>query len=509
MTRSPSDDPASKLTVRAVVESARQHREENRLPEALALLEVAARLWPEDPRVRHQFGVALAAQRNEEGVEHLLAAVLQEPTNVEYLAGLAEGAAELGRVDVAGTWFRRALALAPSREGSMLRFGWMFVRAQSRSDAEIWMRRVMAVVSRASAGLRDLGFMQARLGHLQQSLTSLRQAIERDPKDGRAHEMMAVALRGLGAPEDMVMTALRIAAELMPERMETVHPLLGYLRDIGDEAAYMRYGGPHIERQMAAVAEDEIGRHGIRILWPEDPMIGRIGEIALQLDMHVKMKAMGWVPRFVTLLLAPKERVANGAFLDYFRSFVTVVDDPRLIEKLEPLQKRIPFNLTDLRLPDGRVLSRSRVYHAVQEEWQRQGRGPLLTLTQAHAEQGRRDLRRMGVPEGAWFVCLHVREPGYMKEGTNSSEAVRNANIANYLPAVEEIVRRGGWVIRLGDASVTPLPPMQQVIDYARSPFKSEVLDVFLMASCRFLLGTTSGPVMVSELFGVPVGAAD
>jgi putative glycosyltransferase (TIGR04372 family) len=65
-------------------------------------------------------------------------------------------------------------------------------------------------------------------------------------------------------------------------------------------------------------------------------------------------------------------------------------------------------------------------------------------------------------------------------------------------------VRRGGWCIRMGAPSMKPLPPMPRVIDYARSVFKSDLMDVFLCARCRFFLGSSSGLFLISSAFGVP-----
>src|SRR6185436_16112495 len=81
----------------------------------------------------------------------------------------------------------------------------------------------------------------------------------------------------------------------------------------------------------------------------------------------------------------------------------------------------------------------------------------------------------------------------------------RNVNVAAFRRAIELIVSRGGWVVRLGDASMTPLPPMPNVIDYACSAEKSPWMDVFLIGASRFYLGTPSGLWCVPTTFGVPV----
>ena len=49
------------------------------------------------------------------------------------------------------------------------------------------------------------------------------------------------------------------------------------------------------------------------------------------------------------------------------------------------------------------------------------------------------------------------------------------------------------------------LDPMDNVYDYAHSNLKSDWMDIFLMGSAKFMLGTSSGPSVVSHVFGVPI----
>ena len=70
---------------------------------------------------------------------------------------------------------------------------------------------------------------------------------------------------------------------------------------------------------------------------------------------------------------------------------------------------------------------------------------------------------------------------------------------------MERITKAGGWVFRMGDPTMTRLPKMNQVIDYAHSPLRSDLLDVFLLATSKFCVGTSSGPMRVAGFFGVPV----
>lgn len=108
---------------------------------------------------------------------------------------------------------------------------------------------------------------------------------------------------------------------------------------------------------------------------------------------------------------------------------------------------------------------------------------------------------RMALPMDAWFVCLHVREGGW--HGDSMSE--RNASIENYVEAILEITSRGGWVVRMGDSSMTKLPAMERLIDYPFTSSKNYAMDLYLLSECRLFIGMQSGIIEVARLFQRPM----
>src|SRR4029079_13269601 len=82
--------------------------------------------------------------------------------------------------------------------------------------------------------------------------------------------------------------------------------------------------------------------------------------------------------------------------------------------------------------------------------------------------------------------------------------ALRQPDLAAYLPAFERVTALGGWVVRLGGPAAFALPPLPRVLDYAHSPIRSPELDVVLLASARFLIGALSGPVQAASCLGAP-----
>jgi putative glycosyltransferase (TIGR04372 family) len=241
-----------------------------------------------------------------------------------------------------------------------------------------------------------------------------------------------------------------------------------------------------------------------RTLYLSDDWVRNIGHIAY-LDTYAKMRALGWTDWDQGLLPAPPQGTSNKHYLSYWADRYTIVTDRRLIETLRaPTRVYAPRVAHLIRCPDGTERYFLESLGIVQEAWERDGRPPLLSLTAADRDYGRGVLRALGVPADAWFVCLHVREPGYHKEFGNTHQSHRNADVLNYLPALREITRRGGWVVRMGDPSMTPLPKMRGVVDYALSDLKTERMDVFLCGASRFFLGVASGLCQLPTTFGVP-----
>jgi len=246
-------------------------------------------------------------------------------------------------------------------------------------------------------------------------------------------------------------------------------------------------------------AREGIADEGTRYL--KEFWCSQIGHIT-HLDIYAKGNLLGWRPPARRVVLAPEERIANRCYLDYWSDHVEIVTDAAAIDALSEKAAYFEDYVPVHDLPDGEAAWLPITCGLVQRQWEEEGRPPLLSLKPSHAQRGWQTLHELGVPRDAWFVSVHVRESGFHVLDPN--QEFRNGNVSEYLEAIRLITARGGWVIRLGDASMTPLPPMERVVDYAHSSAKSDWMDVFLAAACRFFVGGQSGMSLVSYTFGVP-----
>jgi len=135
---------------------------------------------------------------------------------------------------------------------------------------------------------------------------------------------------------------------------------------------------------------------------------------------------------------------------------------------------------------------------------------PHLKFTPNEMSSGTESMRRMGVPEGAPFVCFHARDPVYLREKYPqydwSYHDYRNSAIDSFIPGVEELARRGYCAFRMGSVVGQQLMTENpSIIDYALNGSRSEFLDIFLSAHCRFFISTGTGLDAIPMVFRRPI----
>lgn len=223
------------------------------------------------------------------------------------------------------------------------------------------------------------------------------------------------------------------------------------------------------------------------------------------LDYVIRLGALEGRDRNDTILyLPPGSKVANRFLLQQVSQHLRVVENPADLPFDASAIQALHYDYLAPRLPDGSTAYFWNLAGQTYERWRQQGKGPLLKLPAETITRGWAALHGAGVPHGAWFVALHVREAKW-DESSAGAHGVLNADIETYMPAIAEITRGGGWVIRMGDPSMKPLPALPNVIDYCHSTLRADWMDIFIATQCRFMLGTSSGPAVIPGVYGVPM----
>ena len=132
-----------------------------------------------------------------------------------------------------------------------------------------------------------------------------------------------------------------------------------------------------------------------------------------------------------------------------------------------------------------------------------------LQITEAEHRRGNAELHKLGIDPDRPYVCLVVRDGGhYASLGEKESDGYSflNFDISTFEQSALWLVEHGYQVVRMGSGNETPLSTSHpQIIDYANSQYRSEVLDIYIAATCSFAVSTQTGPDAVCLAFRRPV----
>jgi len=134
---------------------------------------------------------------------------------------------------------------------------------------------------------------------------------------------------------------------------------------------------------------------------------------------------------------------------------------------------------------------------------------PHLKFTNDEISFGEAELRCMGIPSGAKFICLNVRDSEYLNSHIPkdwSYHDYRDSDIDNYNLIVNELANRGYYVVRMGAKVKKKLNITHPlVLDYATNGMRTDFMDIYLGSKCYFAISTGSGWDGVPEIFRRPI----
>jgi putative glycosyltransferase (TIGR04372 family) len=227
----------------------------------------------------------------------------------------------------------------------------------------------------------------------------------------------------------------------------------------------------------------------------------RIGHLALNTDLFFRKRQLYGTPeKTVYIFLAGS--VANRQLMTMWKRHLRIIEN-RLLRGLfhyaTPLWEKSrffePLEMNSEEYPEFNLAK------------------PTLKFTAEEEKRGRENLKAMGIdPEKDWFVCIFERDTRYLQEvfatktfgkGDWSYHDFRNGDINSYRSAIDYIVGKGGFVLRMGSHPNGPLDYRhERVIDYAMK-HRTDFMDIYLAVKCRFFLGSDGGITDIPIIFDV------
>jgi putative glycosyltransferase (TIGR04372 family) len=115
-----------------------------------------------------------------------------------------------------------------------------------------------------------------------------------------------------------------------------------------------------------------------------------------------------------------------------------------------------------------------------------------------------------GIKKGDKYVCIIVRDKAYLKKNSYnqswSYHDYRNSNIYSYLPACDYLTKEGYKVIRMGNVVEKKLlTKNKNIIDYGGSKYISDLLDIYLMSNCEFVISSGTGLDAIAKICRKPM----
>lgn len=134
-----------------------------------------------------------------------------------------------------------------------------------------------------------------------------------------------------------------------------------------------------------------------------------------------------------------------------------------------------------------------------------------LQIDDAQVSEAQQALSDMGLDLSKPTVCLHVRDDRYHMIHSGGvwreSHSWRNLGIETFCRAAEELASRGFQIVRLGVHTSQKFSAADEtrIFDYANNGYRTELLDIYLVSICRFMMSTSSGIDSLTQTFQKPL----
>lgn len=227
----------------------------------------------------------------------------------------------------------------------------------------------------------------------------------------------------------------------------------------------------------------------------------RIGHLAYDCEIYLCERELGFHRKFFDIFYLKDGQVCNKTLLRLFSRQMRITSLARLVYESALLfgLKQHLFHLVTRHL--GTARDSKCLIPAT---------SPHIAFTAQERRCASLEMAKLGMESGKPYVCLLGRDAAYLQSikpflNDGNLQEPRNMDIKDYIPTATCLTDFGYTVLRMGSLVKEPLAVNNPaVIDYARHPGRSDFMDVYLSATCRFFIGSGSGLQEVPVIFRTP-----
>jgi len=228
--------------------------------------------------------------------------------------------------------------------------------------------------------------------------------------------------------------------------------------------------------------------------------VDRIGHFAFDVEYFLSERTLEVHPSQMVDLFFFEGRPANSQLKQMCKNLLFVSS---IVRYLYMANQLIPGGETH-RISPARHNTASRdksgVFHKVPTQ---------MCFTCEEDQRGSNYLSSVGCLDKNRLICLVVRDSAYLSQTQTgrdwSYHDFRDTRIEDYEDTILALAKKGYWVFRMGKVVGNPLTINHpRVIDYALTEHRSDFLDIWLMANCRFAISTGVGLDSVADIFRRP-----
>ncbi len=228
--------------------------------------------------------------------------------------------------------------------------------------------------------------------------------------------------------------------------------------------------------------------------------VERIGHLFADLELYLSEKKLGIGPNSIDIFFL-SGKPSNSFAIDLAKRNLNTVNGMGFIIDLNNF---LPFSEKHSYKPHVIRTSSRDISGTLNKV------NPQLKFSPDENKNGEYFLNSIGLKKDQKFVCFIIRDNQYLDtefpDKDFSYHSYRDSDISKFYPSFHYLLQEGYAIFRMGkhvSSAVEIDHPL--FIDYARRNFKSDFLDIWLMANCQFTVSTGTGLDEVTNAFRKPI----